>query len=196
MVGMQRTQRGHPLSTWLRWPGKVVSESHRFEIFWERESSWQATILGHHTAYWNAPLVFLGKSLWGAGFRFTTHLEAAKMLSVNVSWGGHLGTLPWPHYSLLVPPGKEPVHLSGATIFDIFAKGITPDCLVWRLAGVQLRSHRTVYICTSQKLLTEGLASNQPKTQGWLRSLFQEHSQVLAYPLQLGPTEKKIKIYK
>lgn len=47
----------------------------------------------------------------------------------------------------LVSPRRKLIYSSKALIFTTALKGLALNCLVWRLAGLQLWFQRTVYIC-------------------------------------------------
>lgn len=88
------------------------------------------------------------------------HPEVIEALTANKDQRMYFCALTSPHYSLPLPPRKEFIYLSKTLLFATVAKETPEDHLVKRPAGLQLQSHRTVYIYTLQKLLPEELASN------------------------------------
>lgn len=113
-----------------------------------------------------------GASIWGAGIRFATHLEAREVLSGSIEWESCLCALPWPCYCSLVLLQKELIHLSEALIFVTVTQGILPYHQIWR--PVELRT-LVLEELNTLKWLPKDLTYSESETRCWLRSVPLEH---------------------
>lgn len=109
--------------------------------------------------------VFLRKNVFacaGAGFRFGTHLEAHKTTLEEDRPGDSIFTLSFclATYSSPVFPKKELIQ----SAYTIFVTVISRSAGSGGQQGLFLWSNRTVCICILDKLLSEILATNQPKS--------------------------------
>lgn len=88
-----------------------------------------------------------------------------EVLSKSVGWAHHLYGPPLSCSSSPVSPRKENMYLSEALNFANAIYGTPPGHLVWWPAGFILVAPQYYMYLHTQKLLPEGLASNQSESR-------------------------------
>lgn len=163
--------------------GCCISRPHRSAtINNQRDNTWQATtpkILKRlqSKTYPSLPekvrFTCPVASAWEAGFRFTINLESTEVLSNNRGQGTTSLCSLGPHYSSLLPPGKDLICASGNPILARVTKGILLYLLVWRPTRFTIVSPKdNIYL---HILKTAAWRTRQPESRCWLRSLFLEY---------------------